>query len=698
MNEAHGAGAQGTSRDRSARRAGGGIGWRLLGYARMFKWQILTALAMLSVAVAADLTGPLIAKAMIDRHIVGIQTVWYEVGGPGPDRVFFRGRWYERSAYLPPAARHGRVVHLAEAGRGFYLIAGRWPAGPAGAVTVHPLGQSAVVVEAGGRKVRLPAVRLSARELFRFYQPEIPRLWRLAGVYLALIAVSAGLTYGQQLGLQVAANRILQTMRMQVYRQIHRLPVRYFDETPAGKMVSRITNDTEAIRDFYVTVLANVIASGINMAGIYVALFLLDVRLALVCCLLLPMLLVWVWLYRRYAGRVNQRIRALLAEINGMIHETIQCMPVIHAFNRERRTLAEFEELNQAYFQGQTRLLVINSLTGYNLSWTLRNLFFVALIAYFGWRYLRLPGGISYGTLYAFVDYLGRLFQPVVQVVNQLSNLEQARASAERVFALLDMPGEDVADGSMPRIRGDVEFEDVWFSYDGKDDVLRGISFSVRQGQTVAIVGHTGSGKSSIMNLLFRFYEPRSGRIRVDGMDIRDIPAQHLRRHMAIVLQDPFLFTGTIASNVSLDDPAISRERVDWALREVGADRLLAGLPNGWDEPVVERGSTLSAGQRQLISFARALAFDPAILVLDEATASIDTETEAAIQRALEVLKRGRTTFIIAHRLATIRHADMILVLERGRIVERGTHDELMARRGRYYQMYRLQLGDASSA
>jgi ATP-binding cassette, subfamily B, multidrug efflux pump len=496
--------------------------------------------------------------------------------------------------------------------------------------------------------------------------------------------------------LQVSANRILQRMRRDVFRQIHRLPVRYFDNIPAGKVVSRITNDTEAIRDLYVTVLANVFSSLIYMAGIYVALFILDIRLALICCLLIPILVVWVTLYRKYAVAINHQIRSLLSDINAMINETLQGLPVIRAFNRENRTFEEFEELNTAYYKGQTKLLGINSATGWNLVGTLRNIFFISMISYFGWKSLHLSGLISFGALYAFVDYLGRLFQPVVQIVNQLANLEQARVSAERVFELLDEPGIDVVDGSMKRYRGDVVFDNVYFSYDGKEDVLKGISFEAKQGQTVALVGHTGSGKSSIMNLLFRFYDPRAGRITIDGMDITEIPRQHLRKHMGIVLQDPFLFTGTIASNVSLGDESITRDRVEQALRDVGADRLLGHLPNGWDEPVLEKGSTLSAGQRQLISFARALAFDPAILVLDEATSSIDTETEAVIQEALEVLKRGRTTFIIAHRLSTIRNADLILVLDRGVIVERGTHDELMALRGRYYQMYQLQQGNAS--
>lgn len=297
--------------------------------------------------------------------------------------------------------------------------------------------------------------------------------------------------------------------------------------------------------------------------------------------------------------------------------------------------------------------------------------------------------------LYAFADLLNRLFQPITGMVNQLANLDSSIVSAGRVFDLMDEPGEPLDEGSMPRYKGHVEFDRVSFAYK-EDYVLRDISFEAKPGQTVALVGHTGSGKSSIMNLLFRFYDPQQGQIRIDGTPTASVPKQSIREHMGIVLQDPYLFTGTIASNVSLNDPRITREKVEQALNAVGADRVLKHLPLGIDEPVIEKGSTLSAGQRQLISFARALAFEPAILILDEATANIDTETEALIQEALEVLKRGRTTFIIAHRLSTIRSADLILVLHRGEIVEQGTHDELMRLKGRYFKMYQLQQGSGA--
>jgi ATP-binding cassette subfamily B protein len=322
----------------------------------------------------------------------------------------------------------------------------------------------------------------------------------------------------------------------------------------------------------------------------------------------------------------------------------------------------------------------------------------VAFIWYFGGQALNTTSILSLGMLYAFVDYINRLFQPVQGVVNQLANLELALVAGERVFKLMDERGENVSSKRITRFKGNVSFDHVSFGYKEGEFVLKDINFEARQGETVALVGHTGSGKSSIMNLLFRFYDCQKGKITIDGKDIEMIPRKSIRNHMGIVLQDPYLFTGTIASNVSLNDPSISIEKVEKALKDVGAEKVFKNLENGYDEPVLEKGSTLSSGQRQLISFARALAFNPAILILDEATSSIDTETEAVIQEAMEVLKKGRTTFIIAHRLSTIRNADQIIVLDRGMIVEKGTHDELMGNKGKYYQMYQLQQGSTDLA
>lgn len=434
------------------------------------------------------------------------------------------------------------------------------------------------------------------------------------------------------------------------------------------------------------------------MIGIYIAMFLLNVKLALICLVAVPIIFLWSMTYRKFASVYNHRIRSIISEINAKLNEAIQGMTIIQAFRHEKATQEEFDELNNNHFRYQRKMLHLNSLLSHNLVNLLRNLAYVALIWYFGGASLSATGIVSIGVLYAFVDYLNRLFQPITGIVNQFSRLELARVSSERVFRLLDEPGTEVEEPVQKKLEGHVQFKDVTFAYNEGKNVLKNITFEAKKGQTVALVGHTGSGKSSIMNLLLRFYDIQQGDILIDGESIYDQSRQTLRKQMGIVLQDPYLFSGTIASNVSLGNEDIKRETIESSLKQVGAAELLKHLPEGFDEPVVEKGSTLSSGERQLISFARALAYDPAILILDEATANIDTETEAIIQRALDVVKEGRTTFVIAHRLSTIKKADMILVLEKGEIVERGSHEQLMQQEGLYAQMYELQKGAVANS
>ncbi|CAM3303949.1 ABC transporter ATP-binding protein [Paenibacillus lupini] len=672
----------------------GQTGKRLFQYAMLYKKPIIGALILLLLAVCAELAGPFIAKRMIDQNILGIEKSWYEVASDERYTVSYKGKWYKREDHFAPGEAKGAEVHLLQAGRKFYWYEGALPM-EGGARKVAD-GQMTVTDKTTKETAAFPVSLITAKELYQFYKPEIPSLLKLAGLYVGLLLLGAVFTYGQRLLLQTSANRIVRRMRNDVFAHTQRLPVNYFDTLAAGQVVSRITNDTEAIRELYVAVLANFFSAIVYMTAIYGALFLLDPRLALFALPLVPILLVWISLYRRFAARYNRIIRTKLSEINAMINESIQGMAIIQAFRRQKETFKEFDELNEHYFTYQNKLLSLNSITSHNLVNVVRNIIFLIVIWFFWGDWF--GAAIGVGVLYAFVDLMNRMFQPIVGVVNQLSNLETARVSAERVFILMDQPGVEVEPGTMERYKGEVKFEDVSFAYKKDEYVLKNITFSARQGETVALVGHTGSGKSSIMNLLFRFYDSNEGSIIIDGNNVLDIPKQHLRQHMGIVLQDPFLFTGTIASNISLDNPAISRERVEQALRDVGAYEMFSQLPGGIDAEVIEKGSTLSAGQRQLISFARALAYDPAILILDEATASIDTETEAIIQEALDVLKKGRTTFVIAHRLSTIRQADQILVLDRGRIVERGDHDQLMEHRGKYYAMYQLQQGSTVTA
>ncbi|HHP1111208.1 TPA: ABC transporter ATP-binding protein [Bacillus thuringiensis] len=661
---------------------------RLFQYAMKVKGTIFAAMLMLFIFVIAELAGPFVAKTMIDDHIVGIEKPWYETE-QSEDAVSYNGAFYKRSDRFEQGEKKGKEVRVMQVGFQYYFVPNKVNA--EGSRTV----KGDMITVQNGKAVQVyKAKALTKEEVFAFYKPEINRLLLLGGGYFALLVVVSLFAYGKQFFLQKAANKIIQIMREDVFSHIQTLPIRYFDHLPVGKIVSRVTNDTEAIRDLYVTVLATFVSSIIYIIGIFAALFLLDVKLASLCLLIIPILIVWAILYRKYASVYNHKMRSRLSDINGTVNESIQGMPIIQAFRQERETKKEFEELNGDYFKYQNKILNLNAATSHNLVAVLRNIAFTGVIWYFGGASLSATGIISLGVLYAFVDYLTRLFSPITNMVNQLANLEQARVASERVFELLEEKGEPVEEERMPRLKGNVKFDNVSFSYNGKDEVLKNISFEAKQGETVALVGHTGSGKSSIMNVLFQFYEFEKGKLTIDGHDVKEMPKQATREHMGIVLQDPFLFSGTVASNVSLENEKISKERIIKALHDVGAERFA----NNINEEITEKGSTLSTGERQLISFARALAFDPAILILDEATSSIDTETEAMIQQALEVVKKGRTTFIIAHRLSTIKSADQIIVLDRGTILEKGSHDELMKKRGRYYDMYKTQMEGNQSA
>ncbi|WP_309568627.1 ABC transporter ATP-binding protein [Paenibacillus sp. sptzw28] len=518
----------------------------------------------------------------------------------------------------------------------------------------------------------------------------------LLALYMGLLLTASISNFTQSYMLQSTALQIIKNMRMDLMRHIQRIPLRYFDNTPIGQVVSRIANDTEAIRDLFMSFMATFVVSLVQLTGIFIALFILDVHLALFCLLLPPLFVLIMIVHLKYSKIFITIMRARLSDMNAMINESITVMPIIQAFRREKVTLDEFEVLNEDRYVNQIKQFKVFSLSSRNAVGTIGSLVTAAVIWYFGRDSLQTA--ISFGVFYAFIDYLGRIFQPVIGIFDQLTNAQRAFVSADKVFAIMDIEGVEVEKtDQVRRPEGVVKFDDVTFAYKEGENVLKRISFEARKGETVALVGHTGSGKSSIINLLLGFYEPGEGRITIDGRDITTYSKQELRKHMGIVLQDPYLFAGDIKFNVSLYNEDITLDRVKSALRDVGAAPFVEQLPNGYDEQVVERGSTLSSGQRQLISFARALAFDPSILILDEATASIDSETEGLIQKALQVVSEGRTTLVIAHRLSTIREADQILVLHRGEIVERGNHDELMALEGRYYKMYQLQKGEKAS-
>ncbi|WP_214809181.1 MULTISPECIES: ABC transporter ATP-binding protein [unclassified Exiguobacterium] len=656
----------------------------LIRYAMHEKQAIFLGLFLLVLAVGAELTGPYIAKVIIDEHIVAIEKDWVEVKSDGA--VIYDGRQFAKAQDVSKS-QIVQSVSIVQTTNGYFFVPKQVVSGGERKIN----GNTMTITRGDDVYTYDNIQKLTQGQVYDFYSKDLKAIGWLSLIYVLLLLAAAGLNWIQQILLQRSAHKIIKRMRLDVFTHLQQLPVRYFDQTPIGKIVSRVTNDTETIRDLYLGVLARVFSGIITMAGILVAMFFLDYRLGLVSLIIIPIVYFWIQLFQKLATKNNFKVRSLVADMNGQLNENIQTMPIIQAYAREKEVLAEFEQKNEENYQTRAKLLRLDALMSHNLSYFLKNLTLALLIWVVGGKSLTNGSFLSLGILYAYIDYVSRLFEPVTQIMNQLSPLQQALVSADRMFQLLDEKGEPVEQGRVARFKGAVTFKDVEFSYEAGNPVLREIQIDARPGATIALVGHTGSGKSSIMNLLMRFYDPSKGQLLIDGQDVTTLPKQAVREHMGIVLQDPFLFTGTIRSNITLGNPDISEERVRQAIEAVGADRFIDRLPNGLDEPVIEKGATLSAGERQLISFARALAFDPAILVLDEATASVDSETEAVIQDALLTLTKGRTTFIIAHRLSTIKDADEILVLDHGRIVERGSHDVLLATSGIYAKMYALQ-------
>lgn len=681
--------------------------WRRLArYARPFQKQIGGALLLLLLGTSAELAGPFVAKVMIDNHILAIQKPWYQfeqnpqasadVAVPLNGKYYIREDWLADIGENPENLKDNQVTILAE-GTTYYLVMGSMNQNSGNEIAPLPPenGRERVAVTLDGGQNSLTGIRLTIDEVKAMYHADVlPIIWLSVG-YAVLILLSAGFNYVQILWLQTIAQRIIQRMRMKLFIHLQKLPVSFFDKTPVGSLVSRVSNDTEAIRELYVSVLATFVQNGLYLIGILIALYVLQPQLALICCLTVPVIVVLVFFYHKYSSRYYAMIRSRLSDMNATINEMIQNMTIVQAFRREAGVQKEFAKVNDEYFQVRLKENNLESLLlrpAVDLIWKIS---LTLIVWYYGSASFH--SAISFGALFAFVDYMGRFFEPINMIMNRLSQLQQATISAGRVFDIMDtMPEKEAAGRQIERPRGEVVFDNVSFTYTGEEYVLKNVSFTAKPGETIALVGHTGSGKSSLMNLLLGFYPVTKGSILIDGDDMSGIDSQALRRHVGLVLQDPFLFTGSIGFNIRMYNDAITDAEVRKAAEAVRADEFIRQLPGGYDEPVVERGMTLSAGQRQLISFARALAADPSILILDEATASIDSETESAIQEALHVLSRGRTTFIIAHRLSTIQHADQILVLSRGEVVERGTHEELMEQDGLYQKMYQLQQGQVS--
>jgi ATP-binding cassette subfamily B protein len=518
-------------------------------------------------------------------------------------------------------------------------------------------------------------------------------LLRMALLFLGLLVVGFAFEYGQTYILQLTGQRIMHRLRMEVYGHLHRLDLTFYDRTPVGRMMTRVTTDVDALNDLFASGMITVFGDIFVLVGIMGAMLAMDWRLAIVAFTVLPLIALATHWFRIHAREAYRQVRGLIARLNAFLQEHITGIATVQLFRQEGRTYRAFQGLNASHRDAN-----VASIFYYAVFYPVIEILAAlsgALIIWIGGGWA-LEGTVSLGVLVAFLQYSRRFFQPISDLSEKFNILQAAMAASERIFGLLDTPVV-IESPAGPRRRPAgrtpprIEFDHVWFAYDEDRFVIRDLSFIVEPGQRIGIVGATGSGKTTVINLLLRFYDVNRGRILVDGVDVRDLGLEELRGLFGLVLQDVHLFSGTIAGNIRLGNGGLDDRAVARAAEAVHADRFIRALPGGYSAPVAERGATLSVGEKQLLSFARALAFDPPVLLLDEATSSIDTATEALIEQALDVLMAGRTVLAIAHRLSTIQDMDAILVLHKGELRERGTHQQLVAQRGLYYRLYQLQ-------
>ena len=512
-------------------------------------------------------------------------------------------------------------------------------------------------------------------------------------IYFGLFILRVLFTFLGEYYFAKVAHSIVRDLRNDSFANLQKLGMSYFDKTPVGSVVSRVTNDTQAVADMFGTIFSSFLNTILMFVVTLSAMIALSWQLTIYMILFIPVMVGSVYLYQKLSSRLVEISRAKISEMNTKLSESIEGMKIIQAFNQEQRLIDEFGEVNNEHLRYYTKSLKVDSLLLRPAMALFKVLAYGVIVMYFGLSFE--SAGFTAGIIYAFIQYTNQLFNPLIELMQNFSILQTSIISAGRVFILIDNeeyePEQKDSDHKISR--GDIEFKNVSFSYDGKRDVLKNISFSVKNGESIAFVGATGSGKSSIMNLFLRFYDYDRGEILIDGVNIKDYSSKELRNSVGLVLQDPFLYHGTVESNIKMYNESLTREDVIEAAKFVDAHNFIDKLEDKYDSLVTERGSTFSSGERQLLTFARTIASKPKILILDEATANIDSETEELIQHSLEKMRKGRTTIAIAHRLSTIQDSNCIYVLDKGEIIESGTHDELIALKGNYYKMYQLQAG-----
>ena len=652
---------------------------RVLKYAWKSKYLILTSLIILFVTTYIELYQPKLINSVLDDHLLGVQTTWV-IDEDGD--VSFNGNNYSKIKE-EDITEKDEIISIVYLEGNYYMVDGAYDS------------SDVVSLDKDSNKLTLKddslieATVLGKEELKAFYEPSVNPIARLLILYGILILVSIVLRYCYHVFFLTASMRLTLDIRKDAFSKLNRLPMKYFTSEPSGKVVTKITSDSEGIRGLY-EVIFSILTAVISLVMVYIELFRVNWKLSLLTLLATPFILLWMTVYRRVNNKYHHRIREMNSIINASMAQYVDGMPIIQQFNKEEKMTNEYDGLLYANYQNKMKALKINSVFGGELLLVIQNALLALIIFYFGRQYLNASGIITAGALYLYVTYINKIFDPIREIFANLNALEDSFVASSRIFDFLDQE-EDKYLGfdERPNFKGDIKFKDINFAYD-EALVLKDVNIHVKSGEFIGLVGHTGSGKSTLMVLLQRFYDLKEGQILIDDVDFMEYTKQEVRSNIGYVLQEPALFSGTIKSNITFGIEASDSE-VEKVLELIGAKKFVKDYPKGIHTELAYLGGNLSTGEKQLLSFARILLRNPSILILDEATANIDTETEILIQNALKVLAEGRTTFVVAHRLSTIRNADNIFVLDDGRVVESGTHDELYNLNGKYRAMYDAQ-------
>lgn len=657
---------------------------RLLSYLKPHKWVMTLATVLVLFIIAVELYRPIIIGNAIDQYINGYYHPYVEADVSASDAVNWNGLVLSRNQAVSKS--DSASFYQIFLWKDHYYMAENLTRAECTALQNADTSVLKNYVREGAQK-------LTSNDLKVLRQNDFKGILKAGILFLLLLFSGFFLNLADTWLLQKMGQQIVYKLREETFTHIHSLSLSFFNTTPVGKLVTRVSNDTEAVNELFSTILVKLFKNVVKIIGYAVVMLSINVKMAGISFLLLPLVAILTFIFRHLSRKAYQITRNKITELNTFLSEHISGMKLIQIFAREKEKYSEFEGKSMELYRANFREIMTFAI--FRPSIYLVSVIAMILVIRTGSLSV-LNGSLSLGTLFVFITYISSFFEPIQELSEQLGTLQSSIASAEKIFSVLDVKPEIVSptDPAPVNILGEIEFRHVWFAYEEENYILKDVSFVIHPGEKVAFVGATGAGKSTILNLIGRYFDIQKGQILIDGIDIHEIDLDVLRGAIGQVQQDVFIFTGDIKSNISLNNEAISPDDVRRAAEIVNADPFIQKLPHGYDEPVTERGSTLSAGQRQLLSFARTLAYDPKILVLDEATANIDTETETLITQALARLMDGRTTIMVAHRLSTIQHADKIIVMHHGEIKESGTHQELLAKDGLYKKLYELQLMD----